>query len=67
MAKKNPWTREQLRRFDALTEATSSPNGHIRVIARLDLKQFILEHGEELCNAMFAYLLERDKKRGRGS
>lgn len=65
MGNKNPWTAAELRKFDRLTEATSSLNGHTRVIARLDLKRFVEEIGKERCDAMFAYLLERDKKRGR--
>jgi serine/threonine protein kinase HipA of HipAB toxin-antitoxin module len=62
---KNPWTAAELRRFDQLTEATSSPNGHTRVIARLDLKKFVEEVGKDKCDAMYAHLIARDKKRGR--
>lgn len=65
MAKVNPWTPAELRKFDQLTEAASSPHGNTRVIARLDLKRFVEEVGKEKCDAMFAYLLERDKRRGR--
>jgi hypothetical protein len=62
---KNIWTAAELRKFDKLTEACSSQNGNTRVIARLDLKRFVEEVGKEKCDAMFAHLTERDKKRGR--
>jgi hypothetical protein len=63
-----PWTPVQLAEFDKLTKAASAPGvqlGYARNLARIQLNAFEKEHGTELCQAMFDYLKERDKKRGR--
>ena len=57
-----PYTPELLRAFDRLTKRLSSPHQMERINARLQMYQFVKEHGKDVCNTMFAELQVRDKK-----
>lgn len=61
----NLYTPELLRKFDLLTMKLSSRDQLERINARLDLSEFQKEHGKEVCDAMFAELVARDKKTAR--
>lgn len=64
MAKKTPWTQEQLEKFDDLTDAATTPSlGFTRNIARLKLMEFEREVGTELCQAMFDHLQKKDAQK----
>lgn len=56
-----PYTAEELRRFDRITMQLSSRSQVARIEARMDIKRFVAEHGQEKCDAMFAHLQKRDK------
>lgn len=60
-----PYTSDELKRFDALTNEMSSPNQLARITSRIAVDRFVIEHGVEKCNAMFADLKARDAKRKR--
>jgi len=57
------WTEEELDEFDRLSWACSSQRQMERLEARFQLKDFIAKHGHDKCDAMFAVLVERDKKK----
>jgi hypothetical protein len=57
------FTQEELDEFDMLTSANSSPHQVERIMARLDLRKFVAEHGKEKCDAMFAEIQARDRKK----
>lgn len=63
MRKKQSYTQAMLRAFDDLTQRESGPNGHDRVLARLELRKFVDTHGKAVCDEMFAVLQKQDKKR----
>ena len=56
------YTKEELDEFDMLTSANSSPHQVERIMARLDLRKFVAEHGKDKCDAMFAEIQARDRK-----
>lgn len=56
------WTEDELNEFDELTEMASSRNQLERISGRLGLNKFVLAHGKEKCNAMFAHLTAKDKE-----
>lgn len=58
-----PYTKDELKRFDALTNEMSSPRQMARITARMAVDQFVKEHGKEKCDTMFAVLQARDAKR----
>lgn len=60
---KTPYTAAELREFDAMVEDENSPDQMDRIRARLKMRSFITKHGAEKCDAMFAALKERDRKR----
>mgnify|MGYP003395362631 CR=1 FL=1 len=62
MANMRSYTPALLQRFDRLTNKLSSLRQLDRIEARLDLKQFISEHGKDVCDEMFAVLQKRDAK-----
>ena len=62
---KRPWTDDELRRFDRVTLMLSSRDQLQRIQGRQDIKKLVEEFGKEKCDAMFAHLQERDKKKGR--
>jgi hypothetical protein len=55
------YTPEEFAKFDRLTRNTSSQNGAIRVMSRIDLSGFIKEHGKEKCDEMWEVIKKRDK------
>ena len=57
------WTEEELKEFDTWTELFSSQSQTERISGRLGLREFMKKHGDEKCDAMFAVLVERDKKK----
>ena len=57
------YTPELLTQFDSLTQKLSSRNQIARIEARLDIKQFVATHGEDVCDEMFVVLKRRDEKR----
>jgi hypothetical protein len=63
MSEPKPFTKAELRRFDTLTLATGSCSQVTRISARLKLRAFIEEHGKEKCDAMFAEIMKREKRK----
>ena len=57
------YTQALLKRFDRLTNKLSSRDQLARIEARIDIKKFIEEHGEDVCDEMFLVLQKRDAKR----
>lgn len=57
---KPTYTPSLLQKFDRLTNRLSSQNQLERIEARCDIKEFIAEHGKEVCDEMFAVLQKRD-------
>lgn len=49
--------------FDLLTAKLSSRDQLTRISARMDIKTFVAEHGEDKCNAMFEVLKKRDARK----
>lgn len=66
-AKRKPYTAKMLRQFDRLTLGCSSPNQMTRISARLKLKAFAQEHGDAICDQMFAVLKKRDDRKGKSN
>ena len=60
MAEKRAYTQKLLRQFDRLTLKLSSQSNMDRVLARLELRKFVEEHGEAVCNTMFEVLKKKD-------
>lgn len=60
-----PYSEKLLKEFDGLTASLSSPDQLDRINARLTMNKFVAEHGEDVCDAMFAELLKRDKKKAK--
>lgn len=58
------WTNDELKEFDRLTKKASSFHQLDRIHARLEMPKFIAKHGKEKCDAMFAELQRRDRRRG---
>ena len=56
------YTRTLLAEFDLLTLRLSSRNQLVRITARLRIPEFIKEHGQEVCDAMFEELQRRDRE-----
>jgi len=56
------YTKEELRKFKRLYDKTGSLNGGTRVIARLEMNDFVKEHGKEKCDAMFEAITKGEKK-----
>lgn len=50
------WTKEEITVFDNLVDAVGHPNGYTRIIARMEMKTFVENHGKAKCDAMFAHL-----------
>lgn len=50
------WTEEELQEFDKLVDGVSSYNQLTRITSRIHMGKFIVDHGKEKCDAMFAYL-----------
>lgn len=62
-----PYTKEELREFDRITNMLSSPRQMVRLDARLTLvPAFVEKHGKEKCDAMFEVLKARDAKKEKG-
>jgi hypothetical protein len=57
------FTKAELRKFDRLTMATCNHDQMTRISARLDLDNFIKEHGKEKCDAMYAKIMKREKSK----
>lgn len=56
------WTPEELKEFDRLTWDVCSIHQMKRIEGRIAMPKFVEKHGKEKCDAMFAYLLEQDKR-----
>lgn len=50
------WTKDEIKEFDRLCDATGSRDQVRRIAARLDMDSFISKHGKEKCDAMWAHL-----------
>lgn len=57
------YTREMLEEFDQITLQASSRDQVTRISGRLALNHFIKKHGKEVCDAMFAELNQKPKRR----
>lgn len=57
------WTDAELQEFDRITMRLSSLRQMDRIEARLDLRRFVAQHGDEKCGAMFVVIKERDAKK----
>lgn len=57
------YTKAELRKFDRLTLLQSSPDQLTRIQARFAVKVFLATHGKAKCDAMFAALTAKGKKR----
>ena len=62
---KHPWTANELSQFDHVTMLMSSRDQLQRIQGRLEIKKLVEAFGKKKCDAMFAFLQARDKKRGR--
>lgn len=60
MAEQN-WTKEELKEFDRLSWESSSRDQVERISGRMELSAFVKKHGEEKCDAMFAFLMKKGK------
>lgn len=51
------YTTAELEEFKRLYMATGSYDNAQRVIARIDLREFLEKHGKDKCNAMYEKLM----------
>lgn len=65
MSDKINWTPEELRAFDHLIDLVGSRNQLSRIAGRLKMTAFVNQHGKDKCDAMFAFLQERDAAKAR--
>lgn len=56
------WTPEELKAFERLVDEASSRDQVARIGARLDMAEFVKQHGKEKCDAMFAEITKNDPK-----
>ena len=57
------WTAEELKDFERTTDMLSSSNQLLRIEARQSgIKRLKAAYGEDKCNAMHTFLVERDAK-----
>lgn len=47
------WTKEDITKFKRLVDMGASRNQMDRINSRLDMPQFIKDHGRSKCNAMY--------------
>lgn len=52
----------QYAKFVELVDKVSSQNNGVRVIARIDMRQFVEKHGKEVCDRAFEKLTGRKKR-----
>lgn len=57
------YTESELKQFDRLTQKLHSRDQLTRIDGRLKVDAFVREHGKEKCDAMFAVLKRRDKRK----
>ena len=57
------FTDAELREFDRLTMGLSSRDQMTRIRARLDLKEYVAEHGKDKCDAIFTELAKREVRK----
>lgn len=50
------WTKKEILAFDNLVDAAGHPNGYTRIVARMEMREFVELHGKPKCDAMFAHL-----------
>lgn len=55
-------TAEQYAKFVKLVRDVSSQNNGVRVIARIDMRQFVEKHGKASCDRAFEKLTGRKKQ-----
>ncbi len=67
MSEKIAWTKAEMAQFDRITWALSSRAQMQRLDGQFRIKAFIEKHGREKCDAMFAALKERDRKKAEAS
>lgn len=51
------------RKFLDLIERMSSPNGGVRVLARLQMRSFTKEHGSEACDQFYRHHFKEEPRR----
>ena len=55
------YTAEELRKFDRITAKLHSPDQMTRIQGRIDVNEFVAEHGKEKCDQMFEVLKRRKR------
>lgn len=63
MSEQITWTPEELAEFDELIDMVSDRHQVTRITGRLKMMEFTKKYGNDKCNAMWAYLQQRDMER----
>ena len=54
------WTKSEMKEFDRLSWQSCSRDQVERIKGRLDLKAFVIKHGKEKCDAMWADIQNKE-------
>lgn len=59
------WTDEELKEFNRLIELSGSRDQMDRIHSRIEMPKFITKHGKEKCDAMWAFLESKPRKKSK--